>query len=82
MESPETTTSPLSTSTTTPPSARCSRHPWRVSVRATEVTKRGRPPSIARPFRWPRSSGTSFEIHGGVQTGSKLWRSESFARQL
>src|SRR5262249_32240773 len=64
-----------------PPSRRRSRQPSATSERLTALTNAGRAPSIARPFRWHRSSGTRAERKLGRHSGRKLAVSLMVARQ-
>src|SRR5581483_147605 len=81
IERPRSTVSPVRTSTTTPPWALLDRQPPTVSVSPSAVTYRGWPFSIARPFKWQRSSGTISLMNGGFQRGRKLYVSLTVHRQ-
>ena len=65
-------TSPEGTSISTPPEALFDRQPPITSVVPKAVTSRGEPSSIASPFKWQRSDGSSLEINGGRHLGAKL----------
>src|SRR4051794_13895554 len=81
IDRPEATTSPLGTSSSTPPLALFARQPAAPSVPPRAVTYRGRPSAIARPLRWQRSVGSSAEMNGGRHRGTKLDEGSSVQRQ-
>jgi hypothetical protein len=54
--------------------------PSTTSQRETAVTYFGAPSFMARPFRWQRSSGASFEMKRGFHSGLKLCTVSSVAR--
>jgi hypothetical protein len=53
----------------------------RVGAAGGRDEARQTPPSIASPLRWQRSSARSAVTNGGCQTGQKLVRSSTVARQ-
>src|SRR5262245_53778289 len=72
MERPRQRISPESTSMTRPPRALFGRQPAISSDSPRAVTYLGRPSTIARPFKWQRSDGSSTETKGGRHLGAKL----------
>ena len=64
-----------------PPFALFSRQPAGASVSPSAVMYRGRPSTIARPFRWQRSVGSSADTNGGRHRGVKLAERSSVQRQ-
>src|SRR5436190_12879196 len=82
IDRPSHTISLVSMSMTTPPDMRRSRQPSTASLLHTAVTYFGSPSTMARPFRWHRSSGASLLMKSGFQIGLKLCVWLSSAMQL
>ncbi len=81
IERPRSKISLVSMSIRMPPWALLARQPPALSVSPSAVTYLGRPSTMARPFRWQRSSGARPLRKGGRQRGLKLCAASSVQRQ-
>ena len=72
IDRPRRSISPVLTSSKQPPWGLSARQPPAVSVSPRAVTYLGRPSTMARPFRWQRSSAARAVMNGGRQRGTKL----------